>query len=139
MLIPVSLPDSDLIPKPTLILIPIKLEHEQLILDSHIPLLGNECELEFNDLDRHEPTQTLEPKLDLSFIPESVSVLIPFIVEPKPSIPQNHIPLLDQDLDQYDSIMIFQDWSNNWKKFHARKLHDPIHIGDYKMLIGKRL
>ena len=27
--------------------------------------------------------------------------------------------------------MISQDWSYNWKKFHARILHDPIHIGDY--------
>ena len=47
----VSLPNSDLIPKLTLIPIPIELEHEPLILDSHIPLLGNECELQFYDLD----------------------------------------------------------------------------------------
>jgi len=86
----------DLIPKSTLIPIPVELEHEPTILDSHIPLLENECELEFYDLDQtHEPTPTLEPKLDLSFIPESVSVPIPFIVEPKSSIPQNHILLLD--------------------------------------------
>ena len=87
MLTPVSLPDSDPILKPTLILIPIELEHEPLILDSYIPLLGNECELQFYDLDQtHEPTPTLESKLDLSFIPD-VSVPIPFIVEPKSSIP----------------------------------------------------
>jgi len=133
MLTPVSLPDSDLIPKPTLIPIHIELEHELLILDSHIPLLGNECELEFYNLNQtHELTLTLEPKLDLSFIPESVSLPIPFIVEPKSSISQNHISLLDQGLDQYDSIMIFQDWSCNWEKFHARILHNPIHIGEYK-------
>ena len=72
---------------------------------------------------------TLEPKLDLSFVPESVSVPIPFIVEPKSSIPQNHIPLLDQALDP---MMISQDWSYNLKNFHARILHDLIHIGDYK-------
>ena len=66
----VSLPDLDPISKTTLILIPIELEHEWLILDSRIPLLGNECEFEFYDLDQtHEPTPTLEPKLDLSFIP----------------------------------------------------------------------
>ena len=71
MLTPVFLADLDPIPKPTLILIPIKFEHESLILDSHIPLLGNEYELEFYDLDQtHEPTLTLKPKLDLSFIPE---------------------------------------------------------------------
>ena len=84
------------------------------ILDSHILLLGNECELQFYDLDQtHEPTLTLETKLDLTFIPESVSVPIPCIVEPKSSIPQNHIPRLDQSLDQYDSVMISQDLSYN--------------------------
>ena len=140
MLTPVSLPDSDIILKPILIPIPVELEHEPTILDSHISLLGNECELEFYDLyQTHEPTLTLEPKLDLSFIPESVTVPIPFIVEPKSSILQNHISLLDQDLDQYDSVIIFQDWSYNWKKFHARKLHDPIHIGDYKNLKRKEV
>ena len=84
------------------------------MLDNHIPLLGNECELQFYDLDQtHEPTPTLESKLDLNFIPKSVSVPIPFIVEHKSSIPQNHIPLLDQGLDQYDFMMISQDWSYN--------------------------
>jgi len=74
MLTPVSFPNLDPILKPTLIPIPMKLEHEPPILDSHIPLLGNECELEFYNLDQtHEPTLTLEPKLDLSFILESVS------------------------------------------------------------------
>ena len=86
----------DPILKPTQIPIPIELEHEPHILDNHIPLLGNECELELYDLDQtHELTLTLELKLDLSFIPESVSVPIPFIVELKSSISQNHIPLLD--------------------------------------------
>jgi len=80
----VSLPDLDLISMPTLISIPIELEHESLILDSHILLLENKCELEFYDLNQtHGPTLTLESKLDLSFIPESVSVPIHFIIEPK--------------------------------------------------------
>ena len=107
MLTPVSLPNLDPVPKPTLILISIKFEHEPPILDSHIPLLGNDCEIQLYDLDQtHEPTPTLKPKLDLNFIPKSVSVPIPFIVEPKSSISQKHIPLLDQDLDQYDSVML---------------------------------
>ena len=64
-------------------------------------------ELEFYDLDQtHELTLTLEPKLTLSFIPESVSVPMPFIVEPKSFIPKSHIPLLDQGLDQYDPSLI---------------------------------
>ena len=28
--------------------------------------------------------------------------------------------------------MIPQDWSYNREKIHARILHDPIHIGNYK-------
>ena len=88
---------------------------------------------QFYDLDKtYEPTLTLEPKLDLSFIPKSVLASIPFIVEPKSSIPQNHILLLDQDLNQYDSVMTSQDWSYNRKKFHARIMHDPTHIREYK-------
>ena len=97
----------DSILKPTLIPVPIEFECEPLILDSYIPLLGNECKLQFYNLDQsHESTLTFEPKLDLSFIPELVSVPIFFIVEPKSSIPQNHIPLLNQDVDQYDSVII---------------------------------
>ena len=81
------LTDLDPILKPTLILIPVELEHEPTILDSHIPLLENECELEFYDLDQtHELTLILELKFDLSFILESVSVPIPFIIKPKSSI-----------------------------------------------------
>jgi len=96
MLTAVFLPDLDPILKPTLIPNPIGLEHVPPILDSHISLLGNECERQFYDLDQtHEPTPSLEPKFDLSFIPESVSVSFSFIIEPKSSIPQNHIPLLD--------------------------------------------
>jgi len=80
-LTPVSLSDLDPIPKPTLIPIPIELKHEPPILDSQVPPLGNECELQSYDLDQtHELTLTLEPKLNLSFILKSVSVPIPFIV-----------------------------------------------------------
>ena len=82
MLTPVILPDLGPILKLILIPIPIEFEHEPSILDSHIPLLGNECELELYDLDQtYELTLTLEPKLDLSFIPESVSILIPSTLE----------------------------------------------------------
>jgi len=85
-----SLPDLDPILKPTLISIPIEVEHEPPISDNHIPLLRNKCELQLYDVDQtHEPTPTLVSKLDLSFILESVSVPIPFIVEPKSSILQN--------------------------------------------------
>ena len=43
MLTLVSLPDLDPIPEPTLIFIPINLEHGSLILDTHISVLGKEC------------------------------------------------------------------------------------------------
>ena len=35
--------------------------------------------------------------------------------------------------------MISQDWSYNWEKFHARILHDPIHIGEYKNVSKKEV
>ena len=83
MLTPVFLSDLDPIPKPTLIPIPIEFEHEPPILDSYIPLWGNECEFEFYDLDQtHEPTLTLERKLDLSFIPESGRFLFISLLSP---------------------------------------------------------
>ena len=78
------------------------------ILDSHILLMGKECEFQFFDLNpTFEPNPTLESKLDLS--PESVLVPIPLIPELKSSISSNHIPLLDQGIDHNDSEMIFQD------------------------------
>ena len=41
-----------------------EIEYEPSILDSHVPLLKNECELEFYNLDQtHELTPTLKPKL----------------------------------------------------------------------------
>ena len=84
----------------TLILIPIDLEHEPPILDSHIPLLRKECESQFFDLNSTiEPKPNSETKLDLSHIPESVLVLIPFIPKLKSSILQNHILFLDQDIN----------------------------------------
>ena len=65
MLTLVSLHDLDPISKPTLIPILIELEHESPIFDIHIPLLKNEYELQFYDLDQtHEPT----PTWNLNFI-----------------------------------------------------------------------
>jgi len=76
---------------------------------------------------------TLKPKLDLSHIPESVLIPVPFIPDPKSNIPQNYIPLLDLGIDHKDSLMIFQDLLYNRDKFNVRILHDPIHNGDCKM------
>jgi len=51
MLTPVSLSNLDQFPEPTFILIPIDLEIETPILDSHISLMEKECEFYFSDLD----------------------------------------------------------------------------------------
>jgi len=51
MLTLLSLPNLDQFLEPTFILIPIDLEIESPILDSHILLMGKECEFYFFDLD----------------------------------------------------------------------------------------
>ena len=84
MLTPVFLLNLDQFPEPTFILVPIDLEMESPILDSHIPLMRKECEFQFLDLDSIlAPKLTLEPKVDFS---ELVSVPKLFISEPKSSI-----------------------------------------------------
>ena len=60
MLTPVFLPNLDQFPEPIFIPVPINLEIESPIMDSHIPLMGKECEYQFLELD-----STLEPKLTL--------------------------------------------------------------------------
>jgi len=50
--------------------------------------MRKECELQFFDLEQTlELKPTLEPKLDLSHIPESVVVSEYFTLEPKSTIP----------------------------------------------------
>jgi len=132
--IPVSLPNLDPIPKPTLIPVPINFVFESLILESRIQLMEKECESQFFDLNSTlEPKLTLETKFDLSHIPESMLVPAPFIPKPKSSISQNHIPLLDLGIDDNDSEMIFQDWLYKVDNFHDRILHEPIHIRECHM------
>ena len=55
--------------------------------------MDHKCELQFFDFDLTlEPNLTLKPKLDLSHIPKSVLVPVPFILEPKSIISATHIP-----------------------------------------------
>ena len=137
MLTSVSLPKLDPLPEPTLIPVSIDFKIEPPLLDSHISLMGKECEIKFCDLDSTlEPEPTLEPKVDF---PELVLIPELFISKPKSSIPQNHILLLDQGIDHNDSVMIFQDWSYKGNNFHDRILHDPINIGDYKYINRKEV
>ena len=86
----VSLPKLDPFFELTLILVSIDFEIEPPLLDSHISLMGKECEIEFFDLDSTlELKLTLEPKVDFF---ELVLVLEPIILEPKSAIP----PTLDR-------------------------------------------
>ena len=72
--------------------------------------MEKECKFQLFDLDLiFKSYPTLEPKLDLSDIPESVLVPVAFIPEPKSSISLNHFPLLDQGVNHYVSEMIFKD------------------------------
>ena len=98
---------------------------------------GIECEVKFFDLDSAlEAKPTLEPNVDF---PELVLVFELFISKPKSSIPQNHILLLDQGIDQNDSVMIFQNWSCKGNNFHNRILHDPIKMGNCKYVDKKEV
>ena len=107
MLTSTSLPKLDSLPEPILIPVSMNFEIEPLLFDSHILLMGTECEIKFFDLDStFEPKLTLELKVDFL---ELVLVPEPIILEPKLTIPPSHILLLDQDIDHNDSVMIFQD------------------------------
>ena len=99
--------DLDSFLEPKLIPVSIDLETEPPYLDSHILLMGKECEFYFFDLNSTiEPIPTLE--LTLSF-PELVMVPEPITLELKLATPPSHILLLDIGIDHDDSIMIFQD------------------------------
>ena len=61
------------------------LEIESLILDSHIPLMGKECEYQFLDLNStFESKLTIELNVDF---PELELVPEPIILESKSTIP----------------------------------------------------
>ena len=60
--------------------------------------MRNECEFQFFDLDpTFESNLTLEPKPDLSYIPELVLVLEHITLEPKSTTPPSNIPLWEND------------------------------------------
>jgi len=137
MLTPVSLPNLDQFLEPTFISAPIDLEIKSSNLDSHILLMGEECEFQFFDLDSTlEPKQTLELEVDfleLLIVPE------PITFESKLIIPPCHVLLLDISIDHNNSVMIFQDWSCKGNKFYDRIFHDPIHIGDSNYVHRKEI
>ena len=84
-----------------LIPIPVILELESPLLKSHIPLWGNECELEFQLLNLDpisEPILTPELLLDLIQIP--VSVLVPVLPEFKSIISSFRTLFWDKGVDK---------------------------------------
>ena len=106
ILTPVLLPKLSNILESVLIPIPVILELESPILESHILLWGNECgEFQLLDLDPIlEPILTPVPLLDLSQIPESV--VVPVLLESKSIIPSFHTPFWDMGVDKINSEII---------------------------------
>ena len=84
--------------EPIIVLIPIDFEIEPPILESHISLMGKECDLQFFDSEpTFEPKLTLKSKLNLSHIGIRTDHSWMQI------IPQSHIPFLDQGIYHNDS------------------------------------
>ena len=84
--------------------IPIILELESPILESHIPLWGNECGLEFQLLDLDllsEQILTPEPLLNFSHIPESIVVYA--LPDSRSIISAFHTPFWDRGVDNNGS------------------------------------
>ena len=85
-------------------------EIESSISYDHTSMMEKVCEHYFFGLDPvFEPisTPTFESRLDLSQIPESVFVPIPF--QPKSTIFHNHASLLNKCVEQNDSRIIFEN------------------------------
>ena len=86
-------------------------EIESPISYDHNSLMGKVCEHQFFSLDPiFEPIliPPFESRLDLSQIPESVSVFVPVSFESKSIIFQNHTSLLDKDVEENDSVIILK-------------------------------
>ena len=109
---PVFLPDFFSISELTLNPVPVHCEIESSISYDHISLMGKVCEHQFFGLDpifEQILTLTVESRLDLSQISKSISVVVPIPFESKFIISQNHTSLLDKDVEQNDSIIIFEN------------------------------
>ena len=92
--------------------VPVHREIESPISHHHTSLLGKVCEYQFLGLDPiFEPISTLivDSRLDLSQTPESVSIFTLVPLESKSLIFQNHTSLLDNDVEENDSVIIFEN------------------------------
>ena len=79
-----------------------------------------------------EPISNPELLLDLKQISEPVLVPKTLTFEPKSTILSNHIQLLDKDIQQDDSEMIFLNWMFEGGKCQNRILHGHIQLWGYK-------
>ena len=113
---------------------------ESPISYNHTSLLGNVCEHQFFGLDPiFEPISTLivDSRLNLSQIPESVSVFTPVPFESKSIIFQNHTSLLDEDVEENDLVFIFENWKLDVDKFLNKTIHSIILLlGHIRKVIG---
>ena len=116
--------------------IPVHCEIESPISYEHTSLMGKVCEHQFFSLDPiFEPilTPPFESRLDLSQIPESVSVFIPFPFESKSIISQNHTSLLNKDVEKNDSVIIFENWKLDGVIFSIRSNSSPTFLSNNKV------
>jgi len=137
---PVSLPDFFSISESTLNPAPVHREMESPISYDHTSLMGKVCEYQFFGLDPvFEPISTLivDSRLDLSQLPESVSVFVPDPLESKSIIFQNHTSLLDKNVDKNDSVIIFENLKLDGDNFFNKTIQSIIHFwGHIRGVIG---
>ena len=91
--------------------------------------MGKVCEHQFFGLDPiFEPISTLanESWLDLSQIPESVSIFVPVLFVSKSIICQNHTSLLDKNVEEHDSVIIFENWKLDGDNFLNKTIQSII-------------
>ena len=102
--------------------------------------MGKVCEHQFFGLDPNfEPISTLfvDSQLDLSQLPESVSVFTPVPFTSKSIIFQNHTLLLDKNVDKNDSVIIFENRKLDLDKFLDKTIQSIILLlGHVREVIG---
>ena len=95
-------------------------------------MLENKCGLEFQLLDLDpllEPISTPELLLDLSYLPESVLVLV--FPESKSIILSFHTPFWDKAVDNFDSEINYEIWKLDGVKFLIKILYGYIILMGY--------
>ena len=80
---------------------------------------------------------SFESRLDLSQILESVSVFVPIPFESKSIISQNHTSFLDKNVEENDSVIIFENWKLDGGNFFNKIIQfSNILLGHIREVIG---